>query len=104
MNYKVLVSEQAERDLGDIYSYICCELKSKSSAERVALRLRGAMIDLSVMPKRYRVYPLEPWLSRIVRFRAVGNYVIFYFVKDAESEVWVTRVVYGKRDMKKHLR
>ncbi len=103
MNYKVLVSEQAERDLGDIYSYICCELKSKSSAERVALRLRGAMINLSVMPKRYRVYPLEPWFSRNVRFVAVGNYVIFYLVKEAVSEVWIIRIVYGKRDMKKTL-
>ena len=70
MNYKVIVSEQAER---------------------------------SIMPKRYRVYPLEPWLSREVRSVAVGNYVMFYLVKDAESEVWITRIVYGKRDMKKIL-
>lgn len=103
MNYKVIVSEQAERDLGDIYSYICCQLKSKSSAEKMALRLRGAMTGLSIMPKRYRVYPLEPWLSREVRSVSVGNYVMFYLVKDAESEVWITRIVYGKRDMKKTL-
>ena len=103
MNYKVIVSEQAERDLGNIYSYICYELKSKLSAEKMALRLRGAMTGLSIMPKRYRVYPLEPWLSREVRSVAVGNYVMFYLVKDAESEVWITRIVYGKRDMKKTL-
>ena len=103
MNYKVIVSEQAERDLGDIYSYIYCELKSKLSAERIALRLRSAMSGLSVMPKRYRVYPLEPWLSREVRSVSVGNYVMFYLVKDAESEVWITRIVYGKRNMKKIL-
>ncbi len=103
MNYKVIVSEQAERDLNGIYSYIYCELKSKSSAERVALRLRGAMVGLSELPKRYRVYPMEPWHSREVRSVAVGNYVMFYLVKDAESEVWITRIVYGKRDMKKAL-
>ena len=56
MNYKVIVSEQAERDLESIYSYIFRELKSKTSAEKMALRLRGAMIGLSVMPKRYRVW------------------------------------------------
>ena len=39
MNFKVFVSEQAERDLDDIYSYIYCELKSKSSAKKMALRL-----------------------------------------------------------------
>ena len=104
MNYKVLVSEQAARDLNGIYSYIFHDLKSKLSAERIALRLRDAMIGLSVMSKRYRVYPLDPWLSRNVRSVAVGNYVIFYLVKEAESEVWVTRIVYGKRNMKKLLR
>ena len=103
MNYKVIVSELAERDLNGIYSYIYRKLKSKSSAERVALRLRGAMVGLSVLPKRYRVYPMEPWLSREIRSVAVGNYVLFYLVKDAESEVWITRIVYGKRDMKKAL-
>ena len=34
MNYKVIVSEQAERDLESIYSYIFRELKSKTSAEK----------------------------------------------------------------------
>ena len=67
------------------------------------MRLRGAMVGLSVLPKRYRVYPMEPWLSREIRSVAVGNYVLFYLVKDAESEVWITRIVYGKRDMKKAL-
>ena len=103
MNYKVIVSEQAERDLESIYSYIFRELKSKTSAEKMALRLRGAMIGLSVMPKRYRVYPIEPWLSREVRSVAVGNYVLFYLVKETKSEVWITRIVYGKRNMKKAL-
>ena len=69
----------------------------------MALRLRGAMIGLSVMPKRYRVYPIEPWLSREVRSVAVENYVLFYLVKETESEVWITRIVYGKRNMKKAL-
>ncbi|WP_206674019.1 type II toxin-antitoxin system RelE/ParE family toxin [Fibrobacter succinogenes] len=55
------------------------------------------------MPKRYRVYPIEPWLSREVRSVAVGNYVLFYLVKETESEVWITRIVYGKRNMKKAL-
>lgn len=76
MNYKVIVSEQAERDLDGVYSYICFELKSETSAKGIALRLRGAMTGLSVMPKRYRVYPLEPWLSSIQKlvFKNAGEY------------------------------
>ena len=100
MNYKVIVSDQAEQDLNNIYSYIYNELKSKASAERIASQLRRTMVELSMMPKRFRVYPLEPWSSREIRSVSVGNYMMFFLVKDANAEVWVTRIVYGKRDMK----
>ena len=99
MNYKVIVSDQAEQDLNNIYSYIYNELKSKASAERVASQLHRAMVELSMMPKRFRVYPLEPWFSRGIRSVPVGNYMLFFLVKDVNAEVWITRIVYGKRDM-----
>ena len=101
MAYKVSVSEQAEKDLNDIYSYIYYELKSKISAERIAQRLRDAMFGLSEMPKRFHVCPLEPWFSRGVRSVSVGNYSVFYFVNDDENDVLITRIVYGKRNVEK---
>ncbi|MCQ2062577.1 MAG: type II toxin-antitoxin system RelE/ParE family toxin [Fibrobacter sp.] len=100
MGYKVIISEQAESDLKSIYSYISDELKSENSAERITLRLHNAMASLTTMPKRFQVYPVEPWQSREVRSVPVGNYNLFYLVKDDDCEVWITRVVYGKRDFK----
>lgn len=100
MGYKVIISEQAESDLKSIYSYISDELKSENSAERIALRLHNAMAGLTTMPKRFHVYPVEPWQSREIRSVPVGNYILFYLVKDVDCEVWITRVVYGKRDFK----
>lgn len=99
MAYKVSISEQAEKDLNDIYSYIYYELKSKISADRISQRLRNAMVGLSEMPKRFHVCPLEPWFSRGVRSVPVGNYSVFYFVNDDKNDVLITRVVYGKRNM-----
>lgn len=104
MNYDVFVSEQAEQDLNEIYSYIYCQLKSKISAERIAQRLNNAMVGLSEMPKRYRLYSVEPWLSRGIRSVRVGNYSIFYLVDDAKKIVLITRIAYRKRNMETVLR
>ena len=103
MNYKVSISEQAEQDLNDIYSYIYYELKSKASADRISLRLRYAMEVLSQMPKKFHLYPMEPWFSRGVRSVSVGNYVVFYLVNDADAVVLITRIAYGKHNMEKVL-
>ena len=104
MDYKVIISKQAEQDLNNIYSYIYNILKSKTSASKIAHRLQNTMSGLSVMPKRFQVYPLEPWFSREVRSVPVGNYMVFYFVKEAEGEVWITRIAYGKRDIENVLK
>lgn len=99
MTYKVFISEQAEQDLNDIYSFIYNELKSKISADRVSQRLRNAMLGLSMMPKRFQVYPSEPWFSRGVRSVHVGKYLVFYLVNDDKDDVLILRIVYGKRNV-----
>jgi len=46
---------------------------------------------------------MEPWLSRGVRSVSVGNYILFYLVNDADAEALITRIAYGRRNMKKVL-
>ena len=104
MDYRVIILEQAERDLNDIYSYIYFNLKSKNSADRIAHRLRVTISGLSTMPNRFRIYPVEPWKSRGVRSVPVGNFTVFYLVNDVNTEVQIIRIVYGKRNVKKVLR
>ena len=45
------------------------------------------IFGLDVMPKRYPVWPCEPWQSREVRWTAYKNYNIFYAVDDAAAIV-----------------
>lgn len=104
MNYKVSISEQAEKDLNDIYSYIYYKLKSKVSADRIAQKLYSMMASLSEMPKRFHLYPSEPWFSRGLRFVTVGNYSVFYLVNDDANDILITRIAYGKRDIEKVLK
>ena len=63
MIYEVEVSEQADRDLREIFEYIAFELQSPENAIGQLNRLEEQILSLDAMPKRYRKYEKEPWKS-----------------------------------------
>ena len=64
MIYEVEVSEQADRDLREIFEYIAFELQSPENAIGQLDRLEEQILSLDAMPKCYRKYEKEPWKSR----------------------------------------
>ena len=64
MIYEVEVSEQADRDLREIFEYIAFELQSPENAIGQLDRLEEQILSLDTMPERYRKYEKEPWKSR----------------------------------------
>ena len=64
MIYEVEVSEQADRDLREIFEYIAFELQSPENAIGQLNRLEEQILSFDAMPKRYRKYEKEPWKSR----------------------------------------
>ena len=60
MIYEVEVSEQADRDLREIFEYIAFELQSPENAIGQLNRLEEQILSLDAMPKRYRKYEKEP--------------------------------------------
>lgn len=101
--FDVQISEQAEKDLRDIFEYIAFELLSPNNAIRLLNRLENAISDLDNMPEKYRRYKKEPWHSRGLRVFSVNNYLIFYIPEKETKTVKVVRVMYGGRDVDKEL-
>ena len=97
MDHKVVLSDQAENDVAEIYGYILNSLQSQINADAVLSRLYSAMNDLSFMAETYHSYPNEPWRSMGVHYFSVGNYSIFYVV--GKGVATVIHVCYGKRDL-----
>ena len=64
MIHEVEVSEQADRDLREIFEYIAFELQSPENVIGQLNRLEEQILSLDAMPKRYRKYEKEPWKSR----------------------------------------
>ena len=104
MIFEIEVSEQADRDLRNIYEYIAFELQSPENAAGQLNRLEESIMGLNQMPERFLGYEKEPWHSRGLRIMPVDNYCVFY-IPDAEyAVITIIRVMYGGRDIDAQLK
>lgn len=104
MIFEIEVSEQADRDLRNIYEYIAFELQSPENAAGQLNRLEESIMGLDQVPERFREYEKEPWHSRGLRIMPVDNYCVFY-IPDAEyAVITIIRVMYGGRDIDAQLK
>ena len=86
MIYEVEVSEQADRDLREIFLYIAFELQSPENAIGQLDRLEEQILSLDAMPKRYR--KLSDYKFIVFAFGASDD--------DIRSIVTVPRVIFEK--------
>lgn len=103
MSYLVSISREAEDDLRGIYAYISFNLLSPQNAKGQIDRIQKVIQSLSEFPLRYRLMEREPWKSRGLHVALCDNFLIFYLVIEANKEVIITRVLYGKRNIEEEL-
>ncbi len=101
--YKVLISENAKRDLSGIYRYISFELMQVSSAKSLIHKMLKAISSLELLPSRHSLYHNEIWKAKGLRFFRVANYLVFYVVNEEKKNVKVMRIFYVKRDIESEL-
>lgn len=98
MSWNVIYTEQAERDLRDIFEYIAFSLLAPDAAKNQSKQIMDAIAALNEMPLRHQLYEKEPWHSKGMRSIPVGNYLVFFFALESENAVVVVRIMYGGRD------
>lgn len=96
--YRVDVSEPAEKDLRDIVRYITSQLSAPVSALKMMSFLEEAMAGLSDMPQRYPFVAEECLSQKRYRKIIIKNYVIFFSIDEENKVVDVERILYGRRD------
>lgn len=99
MSWNVIYTEQAQRDLSDIFEYIAFSLLASEAAKNQTKRIMDAIAALDEMPLRHQLYEKELWHSKGMRFAPVDNYLVFYFTLEAENVVAVVRIMYGGCDI-----
>lgn len=103
MKWKIYYTADADQDLQDIYDYIADTLLEPVTAVKQTTRIMDATDTLENMPFRHRLYDREPWRTQGLRVLPVDNYLIFYLPNESNNTVAVIRIMYGERDIDKHL-
>ena len=103
MSYSVFYSAKAQADLNSIYSYIAFSLNEIETAVAMFNTITEAIDSLENMPERHPLLDMEPHKSRQIRKMPVKNYLVFYIANREKQTVEVVRIMYGGRDIDRHL-
>lgn len=99
MDFQVKISRQAAGDLSDIIKYISDVLCSPGAAERFFNEVDKRLNLINKNPFMYPLFRDERVGSEGNRAVVIGNYLMFYIVDEANTLAYITRIVYGKRDI-----
>lgn len=104
MKYKIEITQEAERDFENIFTYISETLCNRKAAISMISLLDKNIRVLKDMPNSYPTAK-DTYLKKMgIRFFAVKNYIVFYTVDDEEGKVYIVRILYGRRNWLKILR
>ena len=93
----------AAQDMVEIARYISNELSNPSAALNLANEMVEAAESLRYFPYSKPVHLTAKPLKHEYRRLTVKNYVMFYWVNEAEKLIVISRVIYARRDFDKLL-
>lgn len=96
--YTVKITSQAEEQIQETIYYIAYELKAPDAALHLLDTLEDSIASLSHYPQRVALMSEEPWHTKGIRRLPVKNFLIYFWIDDANMKVQVTALIYGKRD------
>lgn len=102
-HYAVHLTPQAEEQLLEIGRYISLTLQAPGTAQALLSVLEREISSLSLFPNRIALTEEEPWHSCGVRKMPVKQYLVYFWVNEAEKSVLVSAIVHGRQDQKRQL-
>lgn len=93
MNYNILITDEALKDLGEIMDYIALDAPDRAAS--YVDELLDKIRSLKTMPKRCAVAPESGRRGYEMRHYLFGRYRIIFTVKD--SQVTILRVIHSAR-------
>ena len=99
MEYTVKLTPHAILQIRETIAYISKVLLVPETAKAWSDYLQKEISSLNTMPARLSAVDEELWRSRGYRKMPVKKIIVYYYADDETKTVWVTVVVYGRRDM-----
>ncbi|MBO5008632.1 MAG: type II toxin-antitoxin system RelE/ParE family toxin [Clostridia bacterium] len=98
MKYEIEITQSAQSDFENIYSYISESLCNRQAASNLIKLIDKDINTLAQVPEAYPLVNDEYLRNIGIRFISVKNYIVFYTVNISKQKVYILRVLYGKRN------
>ena len=98
MRYEVKLTTQAIEQIQEIVQYISKILFVQETAQKWLDSLQCEIRKLDSMPSRYPLTAEEPWRTKGIRKMPFKNFLVYYLIDEDKNSVWVTAVIYGRRN------
>ena len=98
MTYQVKLTNHALKQLSDAVGYISKVLLEPKIARCWSDRIKKEIRSLDHMPLRYPLVDEEPWRAEGIHKLTVENFIVYYWVNEETATVWITAVVYSRKD------
>jgi len=102
-NYKVHITRYAFKQMEEIRQYIADELLAPQAAKILLTEMKEAAASLERFPFRNPLVDEKKWREQGIRRTVVKNFLMYYWVDTEKEAVYITAVVYGKRNQLKQL-
>lgn len=96
MKNRIHYAQEARQDLDDIWDYIVLELTNVSAATNTVNKIMDMIDQLADFPEMGSPLSSIADTESDYRFLVSGSYLTFYRVSG--SDVYIDRILYGRRD------
>ena len=96
--FEIEFTDECIEEMLDIYEYISNHLKENNIAKRLMTEVIDKILDLANGPERYVKIGKVDKLKREYHRMLFKNYVILYTIDFEKRKVYISRMVYGRRN------
>lgn len=98
MNYNLVITKPAEKDLADILQYISKDLSAPKAANDLLDDILRCYDNISSNPLVYALCDNDRLKSKEYRKALIKNYIMLYRVDEEKQTIYIMRFIYGRRD------
>ena len=99
MGFRIKFTNQAALDLSKIVEYIRDELYSPKAAEHFYHNVDKKLKKIRENPLMYPLSQDELLRAKGYHTVVIGNYLLFYLINEDTNIIYISRIIYSKRDL-----
>lgn len=96
--FEVEFTDECIEEMTEIYEHISNNLKENNAAKQLIKEVIDKVIDLANVPELYMKIGKADKLKREYHRMVVKNYVVLYTIDFEHRKVYVSRMIYGRRN------